>query len=275
MKFHECEPRGVPDFVLRQGKVSSLWGFHHLPKTAGSSLVATLERDFGPYYNIFARPDLAPNLDYRALLTEATRAFVELQMRAPPERKIRSFSGHLFRMHLNQIREAFSDVRLFTILREPTARAVSDYRYRMTPSHPGHREFAQAYPTIIDYVRDFRNQNIMIKMLAPFHPAFNRVGPPLDPNTVIAEVLSFYEFVGTVEALDASIEIAFALMGAEPGPPLPRLNVTNSIVRNQVDLTEAVVEEIRAANTFDFALYDHVARALVPRIAAWRERSVD
>lgn len=68
----------------------------------------------------------------------------------------------------------------------------------MTPAHPGFVEAAQNYPNIVDFVTDHRNQNVTSKMLAPFHPAFNRMGPPLNPKAFVDSVLSYYDLIGAI-----------------------------------------------------------------------------
>ncbi len=58
---------------------------------------------------------------------------------APADTRCRSFSGHIRRPHIDFIQTELPGTRFFTLLREPVARVVSDYRYCLSPSHPTHR----------------------------------------------------------------------------------------------------------------------------------------
>ena len=134
MAFDEIPKTGLVDFVERQRKQSSLWGFVHVPKTAGSSVNAAMTRVCGPFRTIFPKTYLVGTEELNALRWEAVREFVDIQHSLAGEKRYKSFSGHIWRRHTDFIRSEFPEVRLFTILRNPIQRVISDYRYCLTPT---------------------------------------------------------------------------------------------------------------------------------------------
>ena len=266
-------PEDARRYITDQAHRRTLWGFQHIPKTAGSSVIDLLQIHLSPYRNIFPKTYDAAPADFRALMAESVREFLELQGRLLEAEKFRSFSGHFFPNHLDVIREAIPDVRLFTLLRDPVARAISDYRYCLTPTHPTHAEFARTYPTLHHYVADKRLQNVMTKRLAPIDRALYWSAQPLDPGVLVSKILSYYTFIGTQEHYAESIEIAMAMMGVtDPASP-KRINVTPETAANRIEIDATIIEEIRSANPLDSALYDEVSRRLAPRITVWRAHS--
>jgi hypothetical protein len=267
------DPRDTRRYIKDQARRQTLWGFEHIPKTAGSSLVDLLQERLSPYCNIIPKTYHVAPPDFRALRMQAVQEFIDLQASLPAERRFRSFSGHLFRNNLDRIREAIPEVRLFAFVRDPVARAISDYRYCLTPAHPTHLAFVTKYPAMGDYVADMRNQNVMTKMLAPHDPALYGNRAPMTPAEVFDAVLPYFEFIGTQERYDDSVEIAMAVMGLDRVTSSKRLNVTAETPTNRVDVDVWLVEQIRAANALDVALYDEVDRRLAARIEAWRAGS--
>lgn len=267
------DPRDTRRYVEDQARRKTLWGFEHIPKTAGTSLIDLLQERLSPYHNIIPRTYHVTPPDFRALRMQAVQEFIDLQISLPAAERFRSFSGHLFRNNLDRIREAIPDVRVLTFLRDPAARAISDYRYCLTPAHPTQIDFAAKYPTMRDYIADPRNQDVMTKMLAPHYPAIYGNGVPLTPAAVFDVVFPYFEFIGTQERYEESVEISMAMMGVNGVSRSKRVNVTPETLSNQVNVDDALVEQIRAANALDVALYEEVGRRLALRIDAWREAS--
>jgi hypothetical protein len=268
-----ADPSDLRRNIADQARRKTLWGFEHIPKTGGSSLVDLLQERLAPYHNIVPKTYHVASPDFRALRMQAVQEFIDLQASLPATEKFRSFSGHLFRNNLDRIRMAIPDVRLFAFLRDPVARAVSDYRYCLTPAHPTHVEFTAKYPTLRDYVADQRNQNVMTKMLAPHNPGLYGNGVPMTPAEVFEAVLPYFEFIGAQERYEESVEIAMAVMGLDRADSSKRLNVTAETPRNRVDVDNQLIAQIRAANALDVALYDEVDRRLTLLIRAWRAPS--
>jgi hypothetical protein len=260
MSFEDIIDLGGVAYVEQTRSPDAIWGFSHLPKTAGSSLVASLVAHRAPYYNIRVKNYATSNAGFREQEWEAVREFADIQRSAPPDARCRSFSGHMRRPHIDFIRDELPGTRCFTLLREPVARVISDYRYCLTPTHPAHEQFAAQFPTILDFVRHPMGQNGMSKRLAV---KWDTVEAVLDA------VLHGYEFIGIMELYDVSLSMIFRLMGLTH-IPTRRVNETISTDRNAIELSDAEREEILARNALDDALYRAVRAMLEPQCEAWR-----
>ena len=65
MAFNELEAFGLDEFIRRRRAPGSLWGFVHIPKTAGTSLMAALDQHFGPIWRFAPPPSLGTEPEYR------------------------------------------------------------------------------------------------------------------------------------------------------------------------------------------------------------------
>ena len=260
LSFAEMSAVGGVSYIEQTRSADAVWGFSHVPKTAGSTLNASLEAHRAPYYYIYARSDATSDLSFKELEWEAVRKFADIQKSAPAHTRCRSFSGHLRRPHIDFIQAELPGTRFFTVLREPVARVVSDYRYCMTPNFWGHEKFAAEFPTITDYIRHPINQNRMSKYLAAKCDT---------AEMVIDSVLHGFEFIGIMELYDVSMSMIFRLMGLTH-IPTQRVNETISTDRNAIELSDAMREEILARNAIDDALYRAVREILEPQCEAWR-----
>ena len=137
MSFADISALGGVSYIEQTRSADAVWGFSHIPKTAGSSLIASLEAHRAPYYNIRVKNYDTSNADFREQEWEAVREFADNQKSVPEDTRCRSFSGHMRRPHVDFIRTELPGTRFFTLLREPVARVVSDYRYCMTPNYLG------------------------------------------------------------------------------------------------------------------------------------------
>ncbi|HEX4872250.1 MAG TPA: sulfotransferase domain-containing protein [Nevskiaceae bacterium] len=233
-----------PDYLAEAADdPSALWLFLHIPKTAGSSFRAELANRLKPEANIA--------VDY----TEAERPFHErLQAavdgfrQAHAEQRHRFASGHIQAHHAAQIAADEPRLRLITMLRDPVARVVSDYRYQRTPAHPPHRSFIEQYPDFASYVRSPASQNLIHHYL--------RRSPEDSAEQVIEQVERDFTFVGITEMYYLSCRILFRLLGINE-PPSVYERRTEASEANQIDDLEALTAEIRALNDKDLTIYRH------------------
>jgi Sulfotransferase family len=260
MSFADISALGGVSYIEQTRSADAVWGFSHIPKTAGSSLIASLEAHRAPYYNIHVRNYATGRAGFREQEWEAVREFADIQKLAPADTRFRSFSGHMRRPHIDFIQTELPGTRFFTLLREPVARVVSDYRYCLSPSHPTHEQFAAQFPTITDFIRHPKGQNVMSKRLAAKWDT---------AEMVLDSVLHGFEFIGIMELYDVSLSMIFRLMGLTH-IPTRRVNETISTDRNAIELSDAVREEIVARNAIDDALYRAVREILEPQCEAWR-----
>ena len=262
MSFAEMSAVGGVSYIEQTRSADAVWGFSHIPKTAGSSLIASLEAHRAPYYYIRAKSYAHERCSsfQRAGVGSRPRICRYSEIGARAHTRCRSFSGHLRRPHIDFIRTELPGTRFFTLLREPVARVVSDYRYCLTPSHPTHEQFAAQFPTITDFIRHPMGQNGMSKRLAAKWDT---------AEMVLDSVLPGFEFIGVMELYDVSLSMIFRLMGLTH-IPTGRVNETISTDRNAIELSDAVHEEILARNAIDDALYRAVREILEPQCEAWR-----
>lgn len=233
-----------------------LIAFIHVPKTAGSSMSAEMGRHLAPYVNItFDHANTAQTAD--ALRQLAFAQFVE-QARA---QRPRSCSGHIMFRLMREARTELRPVRFVSMMRDPVARVISDYRYARTPVHPKHLAFAQRFPTIESYIDARASHNKHARFMLP--------NPRLGAAEAIAFLDRTYAFIGTVEAYEQSLGIMFHLAGVA-ARPTERRRTTQSVPGNEVEVTGALRQRILEANQLDQAIYDHVAGALARHRDAWQ-----
>lgn len=232
----------------RSDVAGDIWFFLHIPKTAGSSFRGELASRLQPDVNIFITYD-DPTVTHDALLDRAMLKFLDPANGPWP----RFASGHLYRSHVERLRHARPDVKLITMLRDPVARLISDYRYQRTPAHPPFRQFIEAFPDFASYLACKPEQNKMHHYLSRYP------GQPVEE--VIDEVEREFTFVGTQEAYEFSCRTLFALLGRMEAPTLyARKTEDNS--DNQIDGVAVMRDEIEAANALDVKIYRHFSERL-------------
>ncbi len=224
--------------------------FVHVPKTAGTSLRAELAAILPPDINI--------HVDY----TDTSRSFHDriddavarfLQQAGP--RGIRFASGHIVGRHVTRIAQQLPQARFITMLRDPVARLVSDYRHQRSPRHPGHEAFIARVPDLAAYVRIRSEADKAALHLVP-----REVLATHDPGACIDHVMRRFAFVGIQEMYDLSFRTLTALAGRQQAPRL-RANV-NTDADDTAEVDAATAEQIRALNPLDHALYTHFAAQL-------------
>jgi hypothetical protein len=129
-------------------KLSPLWLFIHVPKTAGSSLNGELVPILSPSFHIFVDYSRIGERPFGDLLDDAVDTFIA----AAKTKRYSYATGHIRSEHVDRIVAALPEVLPITLLRDPVARFVSDYRYQCSPMHPGHEQFSARHPTIDSYM---------------------------------------------------------------------------------------------------------------------------
>ena len=235
-----------------------LWLFVHVPKTAGSSLNGELLSVLAPAHHIFIDYSKLDSADtgrsYEELFDREVDHFVDLAR----TRRFRYCTGHINAGQVERIVRSVRNVRPVTLLRDPVSRFVSDYRYQRSPMHPGHAEFAAAYPTIHDYLRLEGDWNKITTSLLPAE-----LWQAGNMEVCASWLTSTYAFIGVQELYSVSLH-ALTWFAGVPRRPTMRRRINTPTPENDVVLTPELVAEIRARNALDIALYDLIA----PRFAA-------
>lgn len=237
----------------------ALWVFQHIPKTAGSSFGQEFGQRLQPAFNVHADHD-----DPRPARETLEISLASL-LSALPSTRYRFVTGHLRGPQITRIQKSHGDTRLITMLREPFARVVSDYRYMRTPAHSRHAEAIARHRDFQAYVADPVSQNKMFRFL--------RRNPSATLAQTIEDLERRFTLVGTLDQYALCCRVLFRLLGAQ-GEPLIHANRTAERAENQIENLEHHRDQILRLNALDVSLYEHFAcrlEAAAPRIQAWAQ----
>jgi hypothetical protein len=223
--------------------------FLHVPKTAGTSLTQVLASHWGRV-RIVGR-------------------FEELRD-TPPDglADITLFAGHVFAYQLDH--PALAGFAPVTVLRDPLARLVSEYRFARACAEQGRPLTAlMRYATRTGFFEYAfcgecawgRHAQLFILGLPD-----GQTRPLAVPQAELLERarrrLETFRAVGLTEALEPFVSRLFAEAGATPPPSLPHLLDQGD--PEEIGLTAAQTGVLREVLAPDYALHDH-ARALMLR----------
>ncbi len=238
-----------------------LWFFVHVPKTAGSSLTADLAPIVAPYRSIHIdHADRSKPGPVR--FDEATEAFVTAQAILPA----RFASGHVQYRNVERILQAVPGTRLFTTLREPVARLVSDFLYQRSPMHPLAEEVKRRIPDIDAFVELKGQRNRMARHLLP--PRFAKSG---DVAGAVRFLRMRYAFVGIQERYELGVRALSTRLGKQRLPSA-RMRVNEGAAEERAQALARVADpalrrRIEELSGLDIAIYAEIAGAW-ERIAA-------
>ncbi len=230
-------------------KLNPLWLFVHIPKTAGSSFNGELVPILSPSFHIFVDYSRVGQLPFDELLNEAVDKFI-----AQADLKRFSYAtGHIRSEHVSRIVATLPEVLPITLLRDPVARFVSDYRYQCSDMHPGHEQFVAQHPTIDSYMELPEERNKASAAL--LSQTLRDAG---DAAACVKHLLATYGFIGIQEHYALSLRLITTLAG-EPKRPKVFKRVNTADEKTGVTLTEAQEARIRADNALDIAIYEDIA----------------
>ena len=259
MAIEDLFQNDLETFIKINAAPDALWLLLHIPKTAGSSLSAELNALMPPYRNIhlldehYRRTDLTGDRFWAQL-----DPMIEAMIADDAQIRFRSASGHMWMRQANMIRDAIDRTRLFTFLRNPVRRIVSDYNYQGSAEHPAWEEFVQNFPTIEDYIENPAEHNKIYKYL--------RLQPDEPVDDLIARVRREFAFVGLVEMYPLSFNVLTRLFGLNHLP-------TQRVRTGRPDYEEvspAARARIVELNSLDLAIYDHFHAVIVRHRDAWQ-----
>lgn len=237
--------------------------FQHIPKTAGSTFHSILNRryDEAEIRNVFCS-------DY------SDRDVVEL--RSLPEEQLRSIrvlKGHMpFGLHRHLPQEA----RYVTVLREPVARAISQYKYiRRNPGNHLHDQVVGNDLSLGEFVASGISQgmdNGQVRWLAgQVHEwAFGEVTEE-ELETAKRHVRDHYALVGLTERFDETVLLLADVLGWSGLPLYVRRNVSEDR-RDRYDFSEEDVAAVREHHRLDLELYDFACEIFDAQCEAWDVR---
>lgn len=243
-------------FLARPLPPEAMLVFLHIPKTAGSSITSDLARLFAPYRN------LAPDYDdhSRPFAEREAEALARFAAEARTQRP-RSASGHYPLRRLRPLLRGMGPVAFASMVRDPVARVVSDYRYMTSERHPDWREARLRFPTIEDYLAHPVSAETMARYLLD--------DPRMPPDEIPGFLAETYHVLGTVEEYELSSFLLLALGGHRMVSTARERVAADGPTRREA-LPPALVERIAAANPRDAAIHAHVSAVLARCKPAWQ-----
>ncbi|NKE47695.1 sulfotransferase family 2 domain-containing protein [Roseomonas frigidaquae] len=243
-----------------------LWLFVHVPKTAGSSLTADIATGLQPYRSLHI-----DHLDRSRPALQRYDTAVEQALAAWRETPFRFASGHVQQRHVARIVQGVPGTRLFTMLREPAARLVSDYLYQRSPMHPLAEEVRRRVPDFDAFLDLPGQRNRTARHLVP-KPVLDAG----DAGAAIAHVEANFAFLGLQERYLPSFRALTRMLG-QSRAPAARLRVNAAAAAEREEIAArladpALAARIAATNALDLALYRHFAArwdAVAARLEAW------
>ncbi|WP_118133405.1 sulfotransferase family 2 domain-containing protein [Oceanicella sp. SM1341] len=242
LTFADFRPGRVRDYIEAM-RASGMWVFQHIPKTAGSSLSAELARHRGPYRNIHIA-----YMDRGSSLTDRRDAATQQFLDDLGSEQLRSASGHLRFENVESIREAIPDVHLFTFVRDPVERVISEYHYSRSPEHADPEGFMKRFPTLGDFARSSEATNKM----AVFIAGRRRIAPAHLPQYAFER----FHFIGSQKLYTLSYRLLSTMLW-HPTKQKAALRVSGR--KNAADdVDPEILEIIRDNNRADQALFNAV-----------------
>ncbi len=207
--------------------------FLHVPKTAGTSLLAALKKEY-PHNFHMSYDQIDEKLD----------EFINEQR----SKNYDFFTGHFAIRHARKMWAADLKYSLITFIREPISRLISDYRYQKTELHPPHKEFIAKYPTFESWVLDVP-PNIQLKKLMGFID---------NVDEGYYKLLTQYAFIGVTELYDLSVNVLGGITGRDFTSTPKKLNVTEKLSINEINPSEKLIEKLNEIHYIDIQIYNRI-----------------
>lgn len=172
--------------------------FTHIPKTAGMSVGRTLQQAFDVFHGVHWEN---VGKEFRT----ATRLAL-YQRTVMPRRQV--LMGHFSWAEIMFWKNQELPIKAASIIRDPLARAVSNYNYNCSNKHPRNGAFKGKFPTLESYVDSL-----------PFDYQLNTlIGAFYSFDQALELLTRYYSFLGLTEHLGASLnhfEASHGLKGVE------------------------------------------------------------
>ena len=240
------------------GAGAPLWLFVHVPKTAGSSMTAEAESILKPSFNIDI-DHTDGTRTYQAKFDAAVQDFIARHA----AQHYRFCTGHINARQVEMIQAGIAELRCFTMLRNPMARLVSDYRYQRSAMNTAQAQFIANTPSFEAYVARPHVHNKIALNLAPREMVLAG-----DVAGCVDYITNAYSFVGLQEMYPLSLRVLTTLMGETRTPEAKvRVNKNDS---DQVEMSAELELELRTKNAVDIGVF----QAFVARYREIREELI-
>jgi len=229
--------------------------FLHIPRTAGTTLNRLLERHFPPetVLSLYSREDFSRH----AAMDSESLARLQL------------IQGHVLLGDYERFTLYDMPVRVFTFLREPVARVISEYHFLRTwPESQMYALLNDQHITLSQYVTSghrmlrYKGSNFMTRVLSGLDPVAR---PDEALATAMANLRDRVTVFGLTESFNASLLLLAEVMGF--GDLLyERQNVLRRPQQERAGDAERAL--VAARNSLDAALYEYARRLFAERLAA-------
>lgn len=211
----------------------------HIKKTAGKSLKHIMRCAFGVRHCDVKR--------WQARDETFSAADLRRVQRVHPG--LKSLAGHSIRSY-SDIADRAADLRLYTFVRDPIKRCISEYQYSVAMGRCEPGSFAS-------WIDKPAYRNVQVQSL----------GGSNDVDAAIRQIDDRIAFVGMMEHFDESLALMQGLMDLPWFTPLHRrVNAASDHAIRDAILADAdAMNAVRRANEADVALFEHVARVVFPR----------
>jgi len=245
-EFLELNALNFFDYVETMRTLKGPMFFLHIPKTAGSSLVSDLSTARSPYLNLDHEypesfQDFAKS---KAMRLEQFSGMLS-------ENAISSSSGHYTIEEIRPMISNHPDLIVFTFIRHPVQRLISEYNYCISDMHPLNLSFTKKYPSFEKFIRDPAEQNKMALYIlgSKFRNDFD--------EKAVRRKLKQYTFIGLQERYPASFVFLSSCFWDKQVPRAKKLRVSKA--DNVHELTQKYSREILNTNRLDMFIYDTVS----------------
>jgi hypothetical protein len=155
-----------------------------------------------------------------------------------------------------QAKEIFKRYKIFTFLREPVARVLSEHRFCMN-IHRGfprmlNLHFLPAQGSPIETA-----SNIVCKILSGLDPRDSEISIEQHLASAKKNLAEELFFIGITEKMNESIELLYHLMGWQPPKEIPICNATDS---SKEFYSQDVLDGIAKRNWADIELYEYALK---------------
>lgn len=254
VNFFDLTPETLPGFIDEAKRYTGLWFFQHIPKTAGSSLVGDLQEHAKPFRDFEFDYTVPPGANFREHRKNLALHILNDHRTKP----YRAMSGHYVRTDVNVFRDAV-DTRVFTFLRHPVQRIVSEYNYSLSDMHPLHEAFAERYPTIEHFIDDESRANSIYQFLCTAWSA-----PQLPEEQIMRILRREIFFFGLQEYYELSYMLLSSFIWE---PTLPSGRQARKLSNDDTKRTYAKYHDLICdRNANDLFIYEQVD-AVFQRIA--------
>ncbi len=233
-------------YFAEAGAGKPLWLFVHVPKTAGSSMEAEISSILKPSTHIEIDYADTSGRSYQVRFDEAVQKFIAAQAEA----KFRFATGHILARHLDMIKQGIPDLRLFSTIRNPVARIISDYRYQRSHMNVARDEFIRTTPDFETYIARKHVHNKTANHLVP--RVMIEAG---QKEAAFQYVLANFAFIGLQEMYPLTLRTLTTLMG-NPRSAEAKVRVNTEGDDNKVELTPELEQRLKELNSMDVALFN-------------------